>query len=243
VRADEGLPNDHQFQLIGPWVEFCPRKGKERMAADPERAGDALPIPAAVEQLTAEWMTAALSLGVPGVEVTSLHLGPVRHGSNTTARLLLGYNRVGQEARLPPTMYVKGAWTGRGVGGTFNEARFYQHIAPRLSINLPSCYFAGVDTGSRQAVIVMEDLLARHVILGSAGQSFLPDQAMQLADQLAQLHALWFDDPALDEQDWLYRQGTVQEVDPETDEGILWLLQGVVVGEADRSPARRVGPR
>lgn len=213
------------------------------MAVDPERAGDGLPMPTAVEELTAQWMSAALSLGVPGVEVTSLHLGPVRHGSNTTARLLLGYNKVGQEARLPPTTYVKGAWTGRGVGGTFNEARFYQHVAPLLSINMPGCHFAGVDVSSRQAVIVMEDLLARNVILGSAGQSFSPDQALQLSDQLAQLHALWFDSPRLDEQDWLYRQGTVQEVDPDTEDGIFgsfkeWWWQKQIV-----RPPRRVGPR
>ena len=139
------------------------------------RDGDAVAPPEELEGLTAEWMTAAARCRAPGVEVTSLHFGPTRQGSNTTARLLLGYNRAGHEARLPATMYAKGAWTGRGVGGTFNEARFDQHIAPQLpGVDLPHCWFASADNESRQAVIVMEDLLARNVILGSASRASRP---------------------------------------------------------------------
>jgi aminoglycoside phosphotransferase (APT) family kinase protein len=210
------------------------------------RDGDAVAPPEELEGLTAEWMTAALGVARPGVEVTSLHFGQTRQGTNTTARLLLGYNRAGHEARLPPTMYAKGAWTGRGVGGTFNEARFYQHIAPQLpDVDLPRCWFASADADSRQAVIVMEDLLARNVILGSAQQSFTPDQAFQLADQLAELHALWFDSPELERQDWLHRRGTVTGLDVESAEeetGIFgsfkewWWEKRMANGHADQLP-------
>ena len=178
------------------------------------REGDAVAPPATLEDVTATWMTQALRTSTPAVTVTSLDLGPVRQGSNTTARLLVAYDRAGQEARLPATVYVKGAWTGRGVGGTYNEARFYQDIAPELpDVNLPRSLFLSADRETHQAVLVLEDLLASHAILGSARESFSPDQAFELAGQLAQLHGLWFESPVLDEIEWLYRRGTVVELD------------------------------
>ena len=133
------------------------------------REGDAVRPPAEVEGVTADWMTKALNVAHPGVTVTSLHQGQLRHGSNTTVRVLLNYDRAGHEAQLPPTMYVKGAWTGRDLGVTLNEARFYQEIAPQLpGVNLPRCLFASVDAETTQAVIVMEDLYARNAILAGA---------------------------------------------------------------------------
>jgi hypothetical protein len=120
----------------------------------------------------------------------------------------LEYNRAGDDTRLPPTMYVKGQWTSRPLEAVFgqsrhHEARFYQDIAPLLpGVNMPKCYFATVGTDHR-TTIVMEDLLARNVVLGAAGTSVAPATAYQLADQLAQLHALWFDAPELNSLDWL----------------------------------------
>ncbi len=118
--------------------------------------------------------------------MTHLSHAQVRHGSETTVRVVLNYNRAGHEARLPPTLYVKGQWTPRalqqraeaeaagkpvtayGIGG---EARFYQDVAPLLpDLNVPYCHFATVGRGG--TAIVTEDLYARNVVLGSAGASF-----------------------------------------------------------------------
>lgn len=212
------------------------------------RQGDAPPPPRSIEEVDAAWMTRALSVGFPGVEVTSLYVSHVRQGSNTTARLLLAYNRAGHEAGLPPTMYVKGAWTGRGVGGTFNEARFYQEIAPKLpGLDLPRVWFASADDEGRQAVIVMDDLLAQNAILGSACDSFAPDQAYGLVDQLAQLHALWFDSPELARHGWLGRRGGsagFDEQSAEQETGIFgsfqpwWWEKRMARGHADHLPSR-----
>src|SRR5205814_1370867 len=110
------------------------------------REGDVVAPPGDLEGLTASWLTSALRVAHPGVEVTSLTVANVRQGSNTTARLLVGYDREGHRAGLPATLYVKGAWTGRSVGGTFNEARFYQEVAPLLpGLNIPKCLFASAD--------------------------------------------------------------------------------------------------
>ncbi len=173
------------------------------------RAGDAVAPLYSVDELTAEWMTEALRLEFPGVEVTRLQLGPVRHGSESTVRVLLEYNRAGREHRLPATMYVKGQWTSRSLIGILGESTHERrrgsiktllHCYPRG--NLPKCYFASVGTDHR-STIVMEDLLARNVILGAAGTTVSPVTAYQLAEQFACLHALWFDAPELSSVDWL----------------------------------------
>jgi len=207
---------------------------------------DTVSPPVGLDGVTASWMTSALGLEHPGVVVTTLTVGPVRHGTNTTARLLLDYNAAGHAARLPPTMYVKGAWTGRGVGDTLSEARFYQHVAPRLAeMNIPACYFASVDPVSAQAVVVMEDLLARNVVLTGVDRSLSVAQAVDLADQLARLHAVWFASPVLDTLEWARPRGTVLRFDPaeaENETGIFgtfkdwWWDKRMANGHADHLP-------
>jgi aminoglycoside phosphotransferase (APT) family kinase protein len=182
------------------------------------RAGDVIPAPKNVDEITAAWMTIALQVEYPRVEVTHLHHGQVRHGSESTVRVLLNYNRWGHEARLPASMYVKGQWTPRalerGYVGASSEGRFYQDIAPLIpNVNVPACYFATVRPDG--SAVVMEDLFARNVVLGSAGDSFKPETAYQLADQLAQLHALRLDSSELHGIDWLMRSSSDSAMDLE----------------------------
>ena len=86
---------------------------------------------------------------------------------------------------------------------TLTEARFFQDVAPLLpELNITKCYFASVADG-RRSTIVMEDLFARNATLGAAGTTVTPATAYLMAEQFAQLHALWFDAPELDSTDWL----------------------------------------
>jgi hypothetical protein len=179
--------------------------------------GDAVAPAATLEDVTASWLTEALQLRHPGVEVTSVHVGQTRVGTNATARILLNYTRAGHEAGLPATMYVKGGWDGRAVNGVVNEARFYQHLAPHLpGVNLPATYFVSVDDTSGSAVIVMEDLYARNAILCGPEESLDPDQAFDVAGQLAELHGFWFDSPELEAADWLHRGSMVADLDADS---------------------------
>ncbi|MDO8390362.1 MAG: phosphotransferase [Actinomycetota bacterium] len=172
------------------------------------RAGDAVAPLKSVDEITTSWFTEALQVQYPGVEVTSVHLGPVRHGSESTVRVLLDYNRAGHEQRLPATMFVKGQLGPRALEGSLGwrihtEARFYQDVAPLLpGLNIPGCFFATVGADER-STFLMEDLLARNAILASAGTTVTAATAYRMAEQLAQLHALWFDAPELTTVDWL----------------------------------------
>jgi hypothetical protein len=156
---------------------------------------DQIRLPIALEEITAEWVTAALALRTPGVEVRSLHRGTVIHGSATKVRLLLDYNQAGHAAGLPPTLFLKGGFEEHGLvstAGYAGEVMFYREIAPQLPVNLPGCYFAGIDEKSGQAILLLEDLLARNASFGRATESISADTAAATLGLLARLHALWW---------------------------------------------------
>jgi aminoglycoside phosphotransferase (APT) family kinase protein len=165
--------------------------------------------------VTPDWVTAALRAWHPAVEVTSVSVSHLRQGSNTTARLELTYS--GQSG-LPATMWVKGTWTGRNTGGLVPETRFYQEVAPRLSVNRPEVFFAGVTLPDR-ATLLLEDLTVRGVRFGTASDSAGVDQVAALLDMLAELHALDWGRDSLMRSDWLAPRFRAD--DPESEEGIF----------------------
>ena len=176
---------------------------------------DAIDLPSSVEGLTAAWLTEALQVRWPGATVTSAVAVGVRHGSNTTARLVLDYDRVGHGAGLPATMYAKGAWTDRGTGGTFPEGRFYQEIAPLLAdgVNIPQCFYAGVDATTMQAVLLLEDLRASNALICGPHDELTIDHALMMVAQLARLHTLWAGLPDRFTRPWMHPTGTVMTFD------------------------------
>lgn len=179
------------------------------MAIDDDDVRD----PASIDDVTATWLTSALRRSYVDATVTSCTATAVRHGSCTTARLVLEYDRAGSEAGLPATVYVKGDWTGRRSGLVVSEARFYRDVAPHLSgVNMPQGVLALVDEERNEGVVLMEDLAARHAAIAGPDDAFTEVQALDLAEQLARLHALWFDADDLRAREWLRRTGTV--VDP-----------------------------
>ena len=156
---------------------------------------DRISLPVALDEITAEWLTEALAVRHPGVEVRSVHQGTVIHGSATKLRLLLDYNEVGHQEGLPPTLFLKGGFEEHGLvstAGYAGEVDFYRSIAPQLPVNLPACYFGGIDEESGQAILLLEDLLARNASFGRATESISPDTAALTLEQLAKLHALWW---------------------------------------------------
>ena len=56
-------------------------------------------LPIRVEELTAEWLTRALSSRYPETVVTEVHIGTIIAGTATKVRLLLSYNDAGHRHR------------------------------------------------------------------------------------------------------------------------------------------------
>jgi hypothetical protein len=162
-------------------------------------------LPLSVSDITPEWLSDALSTSNPGVEVTSAEVDRVIHGTASKALLRVTYNEAGVDAGLPTTLCVKGgfreALRKRVWGGLMLETRFYNTVAPRLTINIPRCYFAAVDEDHRQAVVVLEDLSVRGVEFTGALPALQPDAVAAMLELQARLHAQWWENPDLGQFD------------------------------------------
>lgn len=152
-------------------------------------------LPLTLGEVTAEVVTDLLRQQFPGTLVTNLALGRVIPGTCTKVRLLLEYDDAGHEHRLPPTMYVKGGFESHGLTGQVfpREAWFYRHLAGPIEGALPKCYFAG--RNDRQAILLLEDLLARNARFARASDSATVQQVQALLTVLAAVHGrLWESD-------------------------------------------------
>ncbi|MGH2794445.1 MAG: phosphotransferase [Actinomycetota bacterium] len=155
-----------------------------------------LPLPLKTEDVTAEWLGAAL-----GATVTSFRVEEVIGGTATKMRLVLDY---GGSPDLPSAMVLKGGLdipeVGNIVGltGYAREVEFFNDVAPELPINIPRAFFGGIDPVSGQALVLLEDLTARGVTFGRATSPITPEAAAVALDDMARYHALWWESPRLD---------------------------------------------
>jgi Ecdysteroid kinase-like family len=152
------------------------------------------PLPMALTDITPEWLTVALAEYAPGTRVVSARVGEPIHGTATNAQLMLEYSPRSAGFPLPTTMWLKGGFDEHSpqtaeYGVYFTEAQFYRRLGPILPLRTPTCYYAGVDTVSRQGILLLEDLTARGVRFGKATEPIDADTAARVLDALARLHA------------------------------------------------------
>lgn len=76
-----------------------------------------------------------------------------------------------------------------GGSTTVLEADFYQKIAPRLGVRVPTLVSAVIDREAPLGIIIMRDLIADGTRFCSALEAFTADQAARSLEQLAELHA------------------------------------------------------
>jgi len=155
-----------------------------------------LRLPRNLAELTAEWLSAALATRYPGVEVTSVHVGTVSHGTNTRARLMLTYNEAGHAHRLPPTMWAKCGFevhTPQVAECNRSEVVFYSQRASEGLLNSARCYLARSEESSGSSFLLLEDLLARNVTFGFPEvRPIDPEIARRALAMLARYHARWW---------------------------------------------------
>ena len=155
-------------------------------------------LPLVPEDVTAEWLSAALAVDHPGVRVDRLVVDEILWGTGTKMMVTATYNDAGRAAGLPERLCVKAGLAEHRELVKFcyqTEARFFAEIAPQLSIGVPRCFFAAANDD--QGVVVMEDLRVDGNRICRVQAPLTRVEAVAFLDDLAALHARWWNSPAL----------------------------------------------
>lgn len=178
--------------------------------ADPHHAADATRVPvqstaddpahvAALplhfEEVTPQWLSQALGRAFPGVQVAAARRDRDRFGTAASARFELDYADRAGHADLPASVYVKGGfddkWRRRVWQALHQEVRFYGELAAQVPVNLPKCWFQGLND-EPQGVLVMEDITRRGVRFGMNLARVSADDVASVLQQAALMHARWW---------------------------------------------------
>lgn len=166
--------------------------------------------PITPQEITPEWLTGILrqSAGNDTASVTATNIELFAIGAGLTSRLArirLQYDRSAPD--LPQSLIGKFPHFDserrkryKSVRTLEGEVCFYQKVAPSIDMRTPQCYFSAYNESTYEFLILLEDLGTwRH----------LQDEPMTfefvdaLLEQLARLHARWWNNPSLLEMDWL----------------------------------------
>src|ERR1700754_354438 len=120
-----------------------------------------LSIPQGWEEITAEWMTAALGDHSPGVEVDDVAVMLRDDGPNRRARLQLTYSA----GAGPATVFAKAVDPEHAdlvalTSGLYHEPRLFSSGVV-LPLDHPTVYTAILDEDRRDFLMIMEDVVAR----------------------------------------------------------------------------------
>jgi Phosphotransferase enzyme family len=183
-----------------------------------------LALPRTLDEVEPGWLSSALSEYVPGTVVRSVDVVKVVHGTATNARLRVQYDKPGKTADLPEALWLKAGFETHSaqtavLGVYETEAFFYRHLASKLPVDTPTCYYAGRDPLAHQGLVLLEDLGARAVTFGKATEPAGPQIAAGVIDALARLHAATWEDDSVAGLPYVWR-GI-----PSTGTGSQWFLQ------------------
>ncbi|MDZ7675425.1 MAG: phosphotransferase [Acidimicrobiales bacterium] len=161
-------------------------------------------IPDRPDAITTDWLSDALAMSFPGVDVSRIEV--LEEHSGTTGRIRLGVE-YGSGPSGPDTMFVKlppfdesqqklVAATDMGR----REARFYAGPAHEAPLRIPEPYFAAHGEERTEYIMVLEDLQAAGCTFTNRLEPHADDHAGTLIESLARLHAQFWNDPRFDDE-------------------------------------------
>ncbi|MBI5283509.1 MAG: phosphotransferase [Chloroflexi bacterium] len=160
-------------------------------------------IPGSPEQLSDEWLTAALResgvLRRARVAAHTMQLAETQGAAAVVARLQLEYDP--PEPGAPASLVAKFASPYdpiralmQVVGGYAREVEFYRCFGADPGIPVPRCYHAELDTATGVFVLLLEDLSACRIADHTAPSVEDTELAVR---HLAPFHAKWWNHPRL----------------------------------------------
>lgn len=164
-----------------------------------------------MDEITPEWLTAALrSRGfVDNCSVTSIDKVTIGAGVGILGELCrMTPTYSADEPNAPKTLIAKlptadpgGKGIAQMLGFYEKEARFYDELADTIGVRTARGYFTASNPAEVKYVILMEDLGGLRIGDQVAGASL--QECRLVVEQLARLHARWWDCPELHALDWI----------------------------------------
>ncbi|WP_181778906.1 phosphotransferase family protein [Pseudonocardia pini] len=163
------------------------------------------PLPEHCADLTAQWLGPMLARRHPGTVVEHLETVETRNTHTSKVRVAVEYNAAGRAAGLPRHLCLKGNFTGRPNPFDIcrTEARFYHELAAGSAAPVPVSYLADWDADSTRGLVVLEDLVELGGEFGSTYHRIGVDGVARGLEDLAVLHARFWEAPALHAATWL----------------------------------------
>lgn len=153
-----------------------------------------------IEEISAEWLSAALDTVVRSVSAERIGTGQ----TGASYRLSVDADD------LPATMVAKvaaGDDAARGLvaPGYRNEVGFYAQVAGTVDVRAPRCWYSAISDDARRFTLLLEDLAPR--VAGVQADGCATDRAAGAVRNLAGLHAPRWSDGALLELDFISGPG------------------------------------
>ena len=161
-------------------------------------------IPASPAAITADWLTHALRMSktITASRVTAAHLSRIGQDQGFTGGRLflvrLAYDSADPGA--PATLVAKLSPADpemrsvmRGANG--REVAFYRSLAQSSGMPVPRCFHAKFDPKTGASVLLLQDLSTYRSVPFTDGCG--PADAKRLVEALADVHAKWWNSPAL----------------------------------------------
>ena len=212
-------------------------------------------IPATMDEVTPEWLTAALRSSGVLKEASVVAAPRIQIGAGVgilgeLARVTLAYDR--PEPGAPKTLIAKiptadpaGRHIANILGYYEREVRYYLQVGPRNVVGTPACYYGDMDPENVLFIVLLEDLC--DIRIGDQLAGCTAEDACLVVNELAKLHARWWTSPDLAELDWI----------PPANSPMLKLAQGTFLDAVDgfmaklghlltpeqQEIARKLGPR
>lgn len=156
-------------------------------------------IPISSAEVTAAWLSKALSTPEAQTRVASVEHQTLVRGAGTKLALRLDY--ADNPRNLPHVLWIKVGWEDHSpmmvdMGVHAREALYYEHFAPLINVRAPIPFWVEQDKGG-QSAIILEDLHTRGSELWTCTVARSVDDVRSLLTSLAHLHARFWEDSEL----------------------------------------------
>lgn len=163
----------------------------------------AVEIPKQIEDVTDGWLSEVLDAEVAGHSLNRIGEGVGLMGDIYRVGLEYGSGGAGPSSVVVklPSSHEENKAQGVALGMFAAEVKFYNELAPAVSVGMPGVHLAVVDDGGAEFVIVMEDLSDLQMVDQSQGMNV--EQAKAAVQVLAGVHATFWDDVDRPELEWI----------------------------------------